>query len=192
MASEIKKSWKKFYEFMKEDSWQSLVVFIVLSLAFLFFIFKPGMAFLLGTSYSLVIVESCSMYHADSLEEILSNPIYQEYDLSFQDTKDWPLKKGFNKGDIIFSVGPKNVEIGDVVIFDSGRSDLRYPIIHRVIRAEETFTTKGDNNPGLLNYEKEISKEQILAKSIFRIPYVGWIKLIFFEWQKDPRQRGLC
>lgn len=206
---------KSFWKFLNEDSWQSTLSFVLLFLIFIMFVFSPILGMLTGFSYSdsmikpvfkssfpfvslssgsmnLVIVESCSMYHREPLEKILENDLYSENNISLQDTKDWSLKKGFNKGDIIFSLAPKNIEVGDVIIFDSGQSYVRYPIIHRVIRIQESLTTKGDNNPGLLDYEQEISRERVLAKSVFKIPYVGWIKLIFFDWQKGPEQRGLC
>jgi signal peptidase I len=183
---------KKFWKFLNEDSWESLIVFAILVFLFLYFIFMPTMSFVLGTKYSLVIVESCSMYHRQPLENILEDPIYDYYGINSEDSENWKFQKGFTKGDIIFSIRPKNVKVGDVIIFDSGKSDVRYPIIHRVLRAEESFTTKGDNNEGLLVYEKEIPRENVLAKSLFRIPYVGWIKLALVDWRKSPENRGFC
>jgi len=78
----------------------------------------------------------------------------------------------------------KKVEVGDVVIFEG---NYKNPIIHRVVKIKETsegfvFSTMGDNNNGQLEVEKEISQEQIMGKAQANIaPYVGWIKLIFFE-----------
>jgi hypothetical protein len=215
MQNKIKNKLKKFWNFLNEDSWQSTVVFILLFLVLIMYVFSPLLGLLTGFSYSesiiklspqasfpflainsnsinLVIVESCSMYHKEPLEKILENKIYSENNISLEKTKDWNFKRGFSKGDIIFSIAPKNIKIGDVIIFNSEQQNVRYPIIHRIIRMEETLTTKGDNNPGLLSYEKEISNEQVLAKSIFRVPYLGWIKLMFFEWQRPPEQRGFC
>lgn len=215
MGNVVRDKIKSFWKFLNEDSWQSTVVFILLFLLFIMFIFSPILGMLTGFTYSesvikpvfkssfpfislssgsmnLVIVESCSMYHRESLEGILENSLYDENNISIEDTSSWSLKNGFNKGDIIFSVAPKNIKVGDVIIFDSGKSYVRYPIIHRVIRLGDNLTTKGDNNPGLLEYEQEIPRERVFAKSVFRIPYLGWIKLIFFDWQKSPEQRGLC
>jgi hypothetical protein len=212
---EIKKSFKRFWKFLNEDSWQSTIVFVLSFLILIMYVISPILGILTGFSYSesmiklspqssfpfvsissnsmnLVIVESCSMYHKTSLEKILENEIYENNGITIEDTKKWSLRNGFAKGDIIFSIAPKNIKVGDVIIFNSEQQNVRYPIIHRVIRAEQTLTTKGDNNPGLLNYEKEISQEQVLAKSIVRIPYLGWIKLVFFDWQKPQEQRGFC
>jgi signal peptidase I len=215
MVNKVFNNLKEFWKFLNKDSWQSTLAFISIFLIFVMFIFSPLIGMLTGFSYSesvikpsfktsfpfislssgsmnLVIVESCSMYHRESLEGILENELYSNLNIDIEDTKSWDLRKGFNKGDIIFSIAAKNLEVGDVIIFDSGQRSVRYPIIHRIIKIDETLTTKGDNNYGLLEYEKEIPRDSVFAKSIIRIPYVGWIKLIFFDWQKSPEQRGLC
>ena len=54
---------KRMWHFLKEDTWQSLGVFLLLALLFIKFIFFPTLAFITGTQLPLVIVESCSMYH---------------------------------------------------------------------------------------------------------------------------------
>ncbi len=185
---------KRFIEFLKEDSWPSLIVFLVLVFLFIKFLVFPLLSFLTGTSLPLVIVESCSMYHdtygQQGLETILESPIYEENNISFEDTENWPLKNGLNKGDIVFVLGPENVEVGDIVIF---AANSRHPIIHRVINTtENTITTKGDNNSGILPTEKEINKDRLMGKAVFRVPAIGWIKLIFFEFSKSPSEQGLC
>lgn len=212
---DIKKEAIRFWKFLNKDTWQSTLTFILIFLVLIMYVFSPLLGILTGFSYSesvikiapsknfpfltfssqslnLVIVESCSMYHNENLEEILTNENYVKNNITIEETKGWGFKNGFTKGDIIFSVAPKNIEVGDVIIFNSNQPNVRYPIIHRVIRAEETYTTKGDNNQGLLTYEREIQEQQILAKSVLRIPYIGWIKLILFDWQKPKEQRGFC
>lgn len=119
----------------------------------------------------------------------MANPIYAENNITFAESTKWPFKNGINKGDIIFVVSGKNAKIGDVIIYNAGTGN---PIIHRIIRLDETLSTKGDHNPSLLPVERSINKEQVLGKAIFRIPYLGWIKLIFFDWQKSPNERGFC
>ena len=55
------------------------------------------------------------------------------------------------------------------------------------------FSTVGDNNNGQLNFEKDISEDRIIGKAVFKIlPYVGWVKLIFFEGSKSSSEKGLC
>ena len=190
---EIKREWKRFVKFMKEDSWQSLLVSLVLAFIVIKFIIFPVLIALTGTPLPLVIVESCSMYHHESgFDKTFTSSVYSDYNLSINDTKDWIFRNGFAKGDIIFVVAPKNLKVGDVIIFAGGQ---RNPIIHRIISAGETYTTKGDNyitNKGVGSFEKTINPSQLLGKAVFRIPYVGWIKLIFFDWRNQASAHGLC
>ena len=190
---DMKKEWGKFAKFMKEDSWQSMLVSLVLAFLVIKFIIFPILITLTGTALPLVIVESCSMYHHESgFDKTFTSSVYSDYGISLENTSDWSFKNGFSKGDIIFVLGPKDLEIGDVIIFNGGQSN---PIIHRLISVGETFTTKGDNyvtNKGVGSFEKKIHEEQILGKAVFRIPFLGWIKLIFFDWRNPVSARGLC
>ncbi len=133
------------------------------------------------------------MYHHEpGFERTFESPVYEENKLSVKDTTNWDFQNGFNKGDVIFVVGAKNVEVGDVIIFHGG---ARHPLIHRVIKDDETYGTKGDNyktNTRQLNSEKIISEDQFIGKSLFRVPFIGWAKLIFFEAGRSPQDRGLC
>jgi len=188
---DIKGTFVSVKNFLKEDSWPSFIVSLILALIIIKFIFFPLLSLATGTELPLVIVESCSMYHSQSLEQIMENKYYSDYGLNYEDTSDWNLKNGFTKGDIIFVVGVDEPKIGDVIIFDAGQSN---PIIHRVIGISDSkvFTTKGDNNAGLLVFEKSILKEQIMGRAVFKVPFIGWIKLIFFDWMKSDGQRGFC
>ncbi|MEM4719560.1 MAG: hypothetical protein QXG18_01710 [Candidatus Pacearchaeota archaeon] len=189
----LKKELKRFWKFLNEDSWQSTLVSLLIFFILIYFVIMPFFSWIFGTKYFLVIVESCSMYHSENLDKILENPLYKYYNISLENASKWKLNKGFTKGDIIFSIGPKSLEVGDVIIFDPNKQDYKYPIIHRVIYIDnEKIITKGDNNEGLLNVEKNVSFEQVKAKSLFRIPYLGWIKLVFFDWKKPLQQRGFC
>ena len=93
---------------------------------------------------------------------------------------------------MIFVVGAKNVKVGDVIIFDG---DAKYPLIHRVVGVGDSYATKGDNyktNYRQLSSEKNISEEQIIGKALFKVPFIGWAKLIFFEWERLDSQKGFC
>ena len=62
-----------------------------------------------------------------------------------------------------------------------------------VSRTTSIFSTIGDNNKGQLSFEKNINSEQIIGKAVFKIfPYVGWVKLIFFETNKPISEKGFC
>lgn len=189
---EIKIILKKIINFLKEDSWPSTIAFLILAAIFIKVILFPLLSFVTGTSLPLVIVESCSMYHQDKGFENILNDIYFKEDISLEDTENWPFKNGLNKGDIIVAIGPKNLEKGDVIIFEGGAN---HPIIHRLIDDIEPYATKGDNpitNYYQLENEKRISENQIIGKAVLRIPSLGWIKLFFFDIFKEPYQRGLC
>jgi len=197
---DIKNNFKRFRAFLKEDSWPSFFVGLLIALIVIKLVIFPSLSLISGFSFDdilsgraqpLVIVESCSMYHQFDLDQIVQNKIYSDYGLNYSNTSNWVLKGGFTKGDIIFVISPKNLKIGDVLIFNAGQTN---PIIHRVINIDGAgkVTTKGDNNFGLLDAEKKISEEQFVGKAVFKIPAIGWIKLIFFDWMKPENQRGFC
>ena len=189
----MKKIVKRVWDFLQEDSWPSFIVTLGLAFVVIKFLFFPGLSLLTGTALPLVIVESCSMYHhEDGFERTFESDIYRENGIDIDDTDGWDFQNGFSKGDVIFVVGAGDVEIGDVIIFNGG---VQYPLIHRVVETNDNYATKGDNyktNFGQLSSEKNISEEQIIGKALFKVPFIGWIKLIFFEGGRPPRDRGLC
>lgn len=193
----VLKKIKRFWEFLHEDSWQSLVVSLILAFIFIKFLLFPFLTLVTGTALPLVIVESCSMHHDEKgFEEIFMSDVYGDYDLIEKDTEDWIFQRGFNKGDIIVVLGPKNLDVGDVLIFDS-MGGAAHPIIHRVISiTDEGYTTKGDNNNRegyeIHPFEKDIGENQLIGKAVFRVPLLGWVKMIFFDWKNSPSNRGFC
>jgi hypothetical protein len=184
---------KKFWKFLHKDTWTSFAVTLIIAFIVIKFVFFPLLALTTGSALPLVIVESCSMYHhEDGFEKTFESPIYENNGIEIEDTENWIFQNGFSKGDVIFVVGAKNPEVGDVIIFNGGTT---HPLIHRVIKADETYATKGDNyktNTGQLPSEKRIEEDQIIGKALFKVPFVGWAKLIFFEWTRPANQRGLC
>jgi hypothetical protein len=185
---------KKVWDFLQKDSWPSFFVTLMIAFVVIKLVFFPGLSFLTGTSLPLVIVESCSMYHhEDGFERTFESPVYGDNGIDIGDTGEWDFQNGFSKGDVIFVVGAGTPEIGDVIIFNGG---ARYPLIHRVIGDTGTsYATKGDNyktNYRQLESEKNISEDQLIGKALFRIPAIGWAKLIFFEAGRSSRDRGMC
>ena len=200
----VKNIWSKFWFLLwKDDSFKGWIFSIVFLFIFIRFIFFPGLSFVTGTYLPLAIVESCSMYHQGNLFSNFDNwwerheEKYSAFGITREDFESFHLSNGFNKGDILFILGisPENVKIGDVIIFEAG---ARNPIIHRVVSISEEegdyiFSTIGDNNQGQLEFEKRISSEKVVGKTALRIiPYAGWLKLIFFEFQKPLSERGFC
>jgi signal peptidase I len=174
--------------FLKKDSWASTLVWLVLLLILIRFIIFPFLNWAAGTDMPLVIVESCSMYHSKSVDSILQNYIYKDYGIS--SFNGWLFQNGIKKGDIVFVTGRSEVEVGDVIVFNGGNN---YPIIHRVVYVGDGFVrTKGDNNDGMLPVENNIPNENILGEAKFRVPYLGWVKLIFFDFFKPRSEQGPC
>ena len=201
---ELKKYWNKFWFLLwKDDSFKGWLFSVIFIFIFIKFIFFPILGVVTGTALPLAIVESCSMYHDGNL---LSNNDewfdrhenkYLNLGISKESFKEFWFKNGLNKGDILFVIGTKaeKIDIGDVVIFNAAQ---RNPIIHRIVEVREEngnkiFSTIGDNNNGQLEFEKRIPSNQIIGKPVLKIaPYVGWIKLIFFEKLKPNSDRGFC
>ena len=189
---DLKKTWKKVWYFIWEDNsiW-SWIVNIILAFVLIKFIVYPGLGFLLQTSHPVVAVVSESMEHNDGFDGWWgkSNKFYISNGIKKEDFESFPLKNGFNKGDIMVLKGKKadNIQIGDVVVFWSARRD---PIIHRIVKKWQDndiyyFQTKGDHNPNSIKSqfldETKISQEQIVGNAILRIPLLGYIKIWFVE-----------
>jgi signal peptidase I len=203
--TKFKNFWKRFWFLIwKDDSIKGWVISIIVMFIFIKFIFFPILSVATGTVLPLAIVESCSMYHQGNLFSDYDDwwqrhqTKYTDLGLNKEQFRDFTLKNGFNKGDILFIIGedPKNINIGDIIIFNANKQN---PLIHRVIKKELNeqgkyiFSTIGDNNNGQLSVETAIHENQIIGKASFKLaPYVGWAKLIFFEPSRSPSERGSC
>jgi len=132
----------------------------------------------MDTDYPVVAVVSSSMEHniEKSYHTWFIDRQYEEEEIT-----SWKFKKGINKGDIVFVKGVpyEEIKIGDVIVYkiESGE-----PIIHRVIQKEngDTFT-KGDNN---MEVDQEgnipiITEEYLQGRASFRIPFLGYVKIMF-------------
>lgn len=194
---EFKENLKKIWNFIwNDDSIWSWILSLILAFIIVKFIFFPLLSLTLATKLPLVVVESSSMHHPGSF---VGNAIglqdsfqvwwtqakewYEERGIEEKKAGSWPLRTGMEKGDIIVVSGYGEPEIGDVVIFNANQA---HPIIHRiinksVINGQIVYATKGDNNPEQLIIEKEIPEDALVGKAVFRIPKLGWVKLIFVD-----------
>ena len=201
---QVKNFWSKFWFLLwKDDSFKGWLFSVVILIIFILFIFFPALRLVTGTSLPLAIVESCSMYHEGNLFSDFDSwwdkhdTKYSRLNINNLDFREFSFKNGFNKGDILFIIGarPEKLEEGDVIIFNAER---RNPIIHRIIdikqeNGEYTFSTIGDNNPAQLSFETKIREDELVGKAVIKLaPYLGWIKLIFFEQLRPAQDRGLC
>jgi signal peptidase I len=73
--------------------------------------------------------------------------------------------------------------VGDVIVFFGSEPD---PIIHRIVEKWEEdgqiyFRTKGDNNQGFVPDELRINQNLVIGKAWFKLPWLGYVKIIFAE-----------
>lgn len=213
IRSQAKKIWHFIWE---DDSVWSWIANIIIAFILIKFLVYPVLGFGFGTTHPIVAVISDSMHHETGFEDWWDQKKYEyeEFGITKSDFEDYPMKNGFNRGDIIFLRSPKNIKKGDILVFWSMRPD---PIIHRVVDirsdSEPAYQTKGDNNPSsLVKYynpiskqyafekregwieiidETDIQKEELVGKTLLRVPYLGYIKIWFVEYLFDPVFRPL-
>lgn len=188
--SAISKIWNFLW---KDNSVWSWIVSLILAFIIVKFIFFPLLSFVFATPLPLVVVESGSMHHSGFLGNTFGTSAdfefwwtehsawYLERGINKEKALAWPIHNGMEIGDIIVISGRGKINVGDVIVFNAGQS---HPVIHRVIEIKNInntiyYSTKGDNNPNQLSVEKEIPSSSVLGKSLFRIPKIGWIKLVF-------------
>ena len=104
----------------------------------------------------------------------------------------------YNRGDVLFYAKADNFKADDIIIHETSRAPSVVRIIE--INDDETYKTKGDNNLEadggykftnktdeydyvVIEYNSSeviyISETEVLGIVIFKIPYVGYIKLYF-------------
>lgn len=117
-------------------------------------------------------------------------------DITKSKFKKYHFKNGMNIGDIIVlrNPGPENINIGDVIVFIQEQNPAKEPIIHRVVSidnsgAEIVFQTKGDHNKESIKVESsakylneyEVTESQLVGRALFRVPYLGYLKIWFYN-----------
>ncbi|MFC1728006.1 hypothetical protein ACFLZ7_00910 [Nanoarchaeota archaeon] len=186
-----KKTWHFIWE---EDSLLSWVVNVILAFILIKFIVYPLLGFLLGTTHPVVAVVSTSMEHDGSFDDwwasqancgypCTQGEYYSNYGITKEEFREFSFKNGFNKGDIMVLYNPKNSEMGDIVVFWSGRAN---PIIHRVVKEENgTYQTKGDHNVQSIQTsyldEYSVTPDKFVGKAVAKVPLLGYVKIIFVE-----------
>ncbi|MBU1988726.1 MAG: S26 family signal peptidase, partial [Nanoarchaeota archaeon] len=148
----------RFWAFLKEDTWLSWVVSLVLLVILIKFIFFPALSLVTGSSLPLVVIESCSLYHESGFDEWWSahGDWYVREGISREEFEEFNYRTGLNKGDIIFVWGHSDYEIGNIIIFEPNpESSAKHPIIHRIV-SENPYATKGDHNQKQLTSSNNI------------------------------------
>ncbi|MEW5897068.1 MAG: hypothetical protein AB1668_05220 [Nanoarchaeota archaeon] len=197
-----RKTWKFFWE---DDSIWSWLANVIVAFLLIRFIAYPVLGMLLGTSFPIVAVVSESMQH-DLHSGVLCGKEFSQFHDSFdnywkvcggwyeakgvtkEEFKKFPFQNGFYKGDVIvlWRANRNNIDIGDILIFQGNKPQ---PIIHRIVKVwtEDStyfYQTKGDHNADSITGtmgETKISEGRIYGKGLFRVPYLGWLKILFVE-----------
>jgi len=192
MKSKSNLTWGKVWYFIwYDDSMLSWIVNIILAFVLIKYIIYPGLGLFFGTQFPIVAVVSNSMEHHGSFYEWWNSQedFYLKHNITDIDFREFAFTHGFNKGDIMVLIGtaPYKINVGDVIVYHAKKP---YPIIHRVISIRDTggelyFETKGDNNKfqikGFDLDEKNVSSEAYIGRAVFRIPFLGYIKIWFVE-----------
>ncbi|MBS3065858.1 hypothetical protein J4229_02310 [Candidatus Pacearchaeota archaeon] len=186
----IKEVWRKIWEYLKKDTWDSWLVSLILVFVFIKLIFFPLLSLVTGSSLPLVVVESCSMYHETNFDDwwFKNSAWYEQRGISKSDFEGYPFKDGLNKGDILLLISKDKYKRGDIIVYPSSTA---HPIIHRIV-TENPITTKGDHNPQQYSFDVNVPQNNIIGKTALKVPLFGWVKLIFFEPFRPKEERGFC
>ncbi len=186
----------KFFDVRFPKDVKTITLFLVLAVILAYGAYNTaGTA--LHTTIPIVSVVSDSMKH----DEKTGSSYYEylitkfSYTRTFIDT--WPLKNGFVRGDLLTVTGANTstLDVGDVIVYNLKNSESidcdRFEkalkeqgidkVVHRIIRkftenGEIYFMTKGDHN-----FQMDpcrIQNKEIEGKAIFKLPLVGYLKLI--------------
>ncbi len=185
----LQKRGKKIWHFLwEEDSIWSWIANIALAFLLIKFIVYPGLGLMFGTKFPVVAVISTSMEHDGAFGQWWErqHAWYETKSITKDQFLTYTFTNGFNKGDIMVLIGkqPSDIKQGDVIVF---KNTLRTePIIHRVITIAHDenryrFTTKGDKNFESYSFEQDITQDRLLGRAMFRIPFLGYVKIIFMD-----------
>lgn len=183
----IKKLKELLYITFKEESVEGYILFLIFAIVLFKWIIPFFSKILLGTDMPIYVIVTPSMEHKD-LERI-NQTFYRYFKERNISIEEFPFKNGLNKGDVVLVVGknPKQIKVGDVVVFvpRGSKSVLLHRVVEKECNTKCFFTMKGDNNPFSLNYsflsEVDVPEENIKGIVVFRIPYIGYPKVILVE-----------
>lgn len=195
-AKTVKRIARKVWKFLWNDNsvW-SWIVNAILAFVLIKFLVYPGLGLILHTNHPVVAVISDSMEHQSEFETWWNGmeKFYSRYNITKEEFAGFRMSGGFSKGDIIILKGkkPAYIEAGEVIVFDGNRPE---PIIHRVVSKWKTggnyyFSTKGDRNSDQRDEEKEINESRIVGTAWLRVPYVGYVKIVFTDLVNRVKRR---
>ncbi len=186
----VRAALKKVWHFIWEDNsiW-SWIVNVILAFVIIKWILYPGMGLMLGTTHPIVAVVSGSMEHDGSFDKWWNSEclngnkktqaeIYESYRITKEQFSGFRFRNGFNEGDLMIIKKANSPRLGDVTIFKT--DSVAEPVIHRIVGLNsQNLKTKGDHNCGSSGFEENIPQEKLIGRAVARIPYLGWIKILF-------------
>lgn len=130
----------------------------------------------------------------DKYWEICGNYYEKNLSLNKSSFSQYRFNSGLNIGDVMFLFGmnPKNIQLGDILVFKAQDGGYFYsqngPVIHRVVKKWQDsngqwyFQTKGDHNShSFEHFETVIPETEVIGVAKFRVPYVGYVTLLFHK-----------
>lgn len=206
----MKDNAKRFWNYLwNDDSLGSWLLNLAIAFIFIKFLIYPLLGFALGSDLPIVAVVSGSM--EQKINEDPSGRFYMcgysfmqkvdisrnewwgfcgewyenQYNITQAQFEDFPISKGLYVGDLVVLGGYNSLSVGDIIVFDGGRS---VPIIHRIVDVYEEegelfYATKGDNNPDIEARlgEDRLSESDIYGKAVLRVPYFGYFRLLLSQ-----------
>ncbi|MBI2175997.1 signal peptidase I [Candidatus Woesearchaeota archaeon] len=184
----LKRAARRFWNFVWNDnsiwSWifNAALAFIIIK-----FLVYPGLGLVLHTQSPVVAVISDSMRHNDEFDKWWESmeKTYTSFNISKDEFKSFTMSNGFKRGDLILLKGkkPDDIQVGDVLVFKGTTPE---PVIHRVVKkwndgGKYYLSTKGDANAGQRDEEREISENRIVGTGWVKVPYLGYVKIIFTD-----------
>lgn len=170
---------------VKKEIWEN-VKYIGLGIIFAI-VLNKGMGLILDTDLPIVAVMTSSMVHDSTTNYRHYQFLQEKFNYTQEEINSWPIKNGFNPGDVLIIKGvpTEEIEVGDVIVFK--HKDQPVPIIHRVVDIENGYPyTKGDHNPVMdpdcKLFDREVvgcwDRAEIKGKAVLWIPFLGVPKLI--------------
>lgn len=192
--TQLQKMWWFIWE---DESIWSWIVNVILAVVIIKFLIYPSLGFMLGTTHPVVAVISGSMEHDGSFDDwweykckinelvFRQADFYASKDIDKQTFKTFRFKNGFNTGDLMILKSKKDLEVGDIIVFQPPKE--REPVIHRIIEintqnGNNYYTTKGDHNCGSSQAEDNLPESAIIGEAVGRVPFLGMIKLAFIKF----------
>jgi len=190
-VKDLKSFWKWLWN---SDSIWSWVVFFILAFILIRVVFFSLASFATGSTLPFVVIESCSMNHLGFFGDFENwwqdyGSWYEERNITKEQFREFKYNWGMKMGDIIVVSRRSEIKLGDVIIFQTNKEAVsNRPIIHRAISLSP-LATKGDYNSKQLTLtnnayridETSINQGQVIGKAVFKIPRLGWAKLIFVK-----------